>query len=328
MPKYLSLQIPKPCHENWDKMNPSQQGKFCGSCQKNVIDFTSMSDAQLANFFKRSKGEVCGRFNSEQLETDIFIPKKRIPWVRYFFQIALPAFLFSYKGYTQGKVKADTTISSNDKSCNHNNQDRIVLGGAVPFETTRTIAGHIIDDQGYPIPFATVAIKNTKSGVAADAFGAFSVNVNNNSILVVSSAGRNSIEIICANLKYDTITVQLNAPAMMGEIIITRVRRKKKIKTTSTTSEPTCTINTFSLYPNPLPSSSRINIKWTLPVNSNQTCLIYDMNGKLIQEEKVEINNKSIETGFILSNLFPGTYILRLIDEKSNKSSSQQFIVQ
>ncbi len=127
MSKNIQLSIPKPCHENWDAMtavekarpdDPVGRGKFCGSCQKQVVDFSSMSDRQVAEFFKKpSTGSVCGRFMTDQLDREIEIPRKRIPWLKYFFTIALPAFFVSLKSSasrTQGEIKvrkttADTT---------------------------------------------------------------------------------------------------------------------------------------------------------------------------------------------------------------------------
>jgi hypothetical protein len=118
MSKKLQLSIPTPCHENWDNMSPVQQGKFCGSCQRQVVDFSNMNDRQVAEFFKKpSTGSVCGRFMTDQLDRAIEIPKKRIPWLKYFFQFAIPAFLFSIKASaqkTQGtvgviKITKDTT---------------------------------------------------------------------------------------------------------------------------------------------------------------------------------------------------------------------------
>ena len=118
MSKKIQLTIAEPCHENWDGMTPVEKGKFCGSCQKQVVDFSNMSDRQVAEFFKKpilslSKGgSVCGRFMNDQLDREITIPRKRIPWVKYFFQIALPAFLMSMKVSAQkkqGKIKVVTT---------------------------------------------------------------------------------------------------------------------------------------------------------------------------------------------------------------------------
>lgn len=109
MAKKFQLNIPEPCHEDWDGMTPVEKGKFCGSCQKQVIDFSTMSDRELAQFFKKpSTGSVCGRFMTDQLERDFEIPKKRIPWLRYFFTMAIPAFFLSLKSVaakTQGQIR-------------------------------------------------------------------------------------------------------------------------------------------------------------------------------------------------------------------------------
>ena len=74
MSKKIQLSIAEPCHENCENMNPVEKGKFCGSCQKQVVDFSHMSDRQVAEFFKKpSTGSVCGRFMTDQLERDIEI---------------------------------------------------------------------------------------------------------------------------------------------------------------------------------------------------------------------------------------------------------------
>ncbi|MFZ1264064.1 MAG: carboxypeptidase-like regulatory domain-containing protein [Chitinophagaceae bacterium] len=124
MSKKLQLTIPTPCHENWDGMTPVEKGKFCGSCQKQVVDFSNVSDRDIAQFFKKpTTGSVCGRFMTDQLDRDIQIPKKRIPWVKYFFQFALPAFLLSIKLSAQtikGKVKAETVSTDTTRRPDYN----------------------------------------------------------------------------------------------------------------------------------------------------------------------------------------------------------------
>ena len=105
MSKKFQLQIPEPCHEDWNKMTPGDKGRFCDSCQKTVHDFTGMSDAQLIAFFKKpSTASVCGRFYNDQLERDFEIPRKRIPWMKYFFQFTIPIFLTSLKTHAQGNL--------------------------------------------------------------------------------------------------------------------------------------------------------------------------------------------------------------------------------
>ena len=62
----LSLTIPKPCHEKWDTMEVAEQGKFCASCQKTVIDFSSASDAIILSAMETNKS-ICGRLTTNQL---------------------------------------------------------------------------------------------------------------------------------------------------------------------------------------------------------------------------------------------------------------------
>src|SRR5690349_4041323 len=98
MSKHLQVSVQSPCSENWDAMTQVEKGRFCSSCQKQVVDFTNMSDRQIAEFFKKpSNGSVCGRFMEDQLNKDIPIPTKRIPWLKYFFQVTIPLFLLSLK---------------------------------------------------------------------------------------------------------------------------------------------------------------------------------------------------------------------------------------
>lgn len=72
--QHFTLSIPEPCSETWEQMTPCGTGKFCGSCQKTVIDFTDYSEAQIAAFFADKRGEsVCGRFYAAQIEKPFFL---------------------------------------------------------------------------------------------------------------------------------------------------------------------------------------------------------------------------------------------------------------
>ncbi|MCE3279741.1 MAG: hypothetical protein K0S44_1932 [Bacteroidetes bacterium] len=71
----LKISIPKPCHENWNKMTPNEKGAFCGKCAKTVIDFTKKSTEEIKNYFLSSTGtKTCGRFLNDQLSD----PKDKI----------------------------------------------------------------------------------------------------------------------------------------------------------------------------------------------------------------------------------------------------------
>src|SRR5215470_615046 len=132
MAKKLQLQVPVPCHEDWENMTNAEKGRFCASCQKTVIDFSNMSDREIALFFKKSSaGSVCGRFLEDQLNRDMEIPRKRIPWIKYFFQFLLPGFLISMKATAQGKVKVmeeETNVAVKNPKLLKNNKSTKYTG--------------------------------------------------------------------------------------------------------------------------------------------------------------------------------------------------------
>jgi hypothetical protein len=67
MNKYF-LHIDEPCTEDWDKMTPASQGRFCGSCQKTVFDFTNATDNDIIKHIEKMKGNMfCGQFEEGQL---------------------------------------------------------------------------------------------------------------------------------------------------------------------------------------------------------------------------------------------------------------------
>lgn len=70
MERNYKITIPKPCSESWDKMTPNENGRFCMSCAKTVIDFTEMLPEEVQHFFIQNKNkDICGRFKKSQLDT-------------------------------------------------------------------------------------------------------------------------------------------------------------------------------------------------------------------------------------------------------------------
>lgn len=94
--KGLYLSVPTPCEENWNDMPLSAGGRCCGSCQKTVVDFSLLSDAEIFAVISNSKGAVCGHFESWQLDRAIM---PGVPARHYF----VPAVLLS-AGLTLGIV--------------------------------------------------------------------------------------------------------------------------------------------------------------------------------------------------------------------------------
>lgn len=97
-PNRYKIHITEPCTENWDKMKSHPTGKFCDSCQKNVVDFTNKTEQEITEYIKAHEGEqMCGRFYNNQIETiriefDRNILFTEIPFWQKFLVILLVCF--------------------------------------------------------------------------------------------------------------------------------------------------------------------------------------------------------------------------------------------
>ncbi len=115
MERKFKITIPEPCHENWDKMTPKDNGRFCLNCSKTVVDLTAMLPDEIQHYFISHKN-VCGRLKSEQLgEINIQIPSQilysQIHYRKMFLLalfIAMGTTLFSCHDKDGNKKKIDT----------------------------------------------------------------------------------------------------------------------------------------------------------------------------------------------------------------------------
>ncbi|UPT65993.1 MAG: hypothetical protein M0D57_16030 [Sphingobacteriales bacterium JAD_PAG50586_3] len=62
----MKINVPQPCHEDWSKMTPQDQGRFCDVCQKCVVDFSLFTDREIIDYLQRNK-DACGSFDTHQL---------------------------------------------------------------------------------------------------------------------------------------------------------------------------------------------------------------------------------------------------------------------
>lgn len=68
----MQLNIQDPCQENWEKMTTNDLGKYCSKCEKNVIDFTGMTDKEIFLLMSKKEGKICGRIMHSQLQRPIY----------------------------------------------------------------------------------------------------------------------------------------------------------------------------------------------------------------------------------------------------------------
>ncbi len=78
MVRKYKITISEPCQEDWNKMTPNDQGRFCMSCAKTVVDFTAMLPEEVQHFFIQNQNQnICGRMRKSQLDSiTIQIPSR------------------------------------------------------------------------------------------------------------------------------------------------------------------------------------------------------------------------------------------------------------
>lgn len=83
----MNPQLEFSCPENWNAMSPQEGGRYCGSCEKVITDFSQMSNEEIIRQMNLSKGEKsCGSFKAYQLQ-DPFEDKRNL-LVRFYQRIA------------------------------------------------------------------------------------------------------------------------------------------------------------------------------------------------------------------------------------------------
>lgn len=63
----MDISIPQHCSQEWDKMKPTDGGKFCDICSMFVVDFTTMTREEIIDYKQKTEGKLCARISTYQL---------------------------------------------------------------------------------------------------------------------------------------------------------------------------------------------------------------------------------------------------------------------
>ncbi len=314
MAKKFQLSIPEPCHEDWNKMTTVDKGRFCASCQKNVVDFSMMSDHEIAQFFKKpSTGSVCGRFMEGQLNRDIEIPKKRIPWLKYFFQFALPAFLASAKVAAQGSVKI---ISKETVSV----KQRAVVGDTILHSPV------IKDNQEICLP----PVVGEVDPVTKSDAGAMKRKFNDTLVLpevTVVSLGFTKGKILKGMPSDKLGDDEFNNEMIFAGGVLrvtTKVERDTFLKRVSSFIHSP----RFKTYPNPVKSGATLNIEWTQTETGDYYMQIINQAGALVYNRQLWIDAEARVLNIQLPSVSAGIYFLRMTHRGSGKNFTEKIAIQ
>ena len=194
-----SVHINEPCQEHWDNMSAADGGRFCGSCQKVVTDFSGMNNTELANWLKEPKANVCGRFRMDQVSPGT---QKKHFYSKYRFKaVAFFALLFSRifapaEARAQGEPMPPKIVPSNTAKSIYTDSVVFHIGGSV---TTK---------KG-PLPFASLEVKVNGEKVPTvgycDGNGNFTLDV-------AAKNDQDQITIIFRKRRYHSVTIDMYEP--------------------------------------------------------------------------------------------------------------------
>ena len=82
-----------------------------------------------------------------------------------------------------------------------------------------TISGTVSDDEGIPLPGATVVVQNSSNGVSTDFDGLYSITANSGDVLVFSFVGYGDQSVTVGSS--DKIDISLTSEGALEEVIVT-----------------------------------------------------------------------------------------------------------
>ena len=170
MAKPIYLQLTKPCTERWDKMTPTQQGAYCSSCNKQVIDLTAKTENEIYELVTQHNGEMCARLTKQQLNTPIRKSELVNGWFNWRAIAASLGALLAFE-----KTKAATTGDSITVAAYDHTRTNKTEPDTTPVKPN-TITGIVVDSEtNEPLKYATVFIKDLHISTVTDSNGVFTI---------------------------------------------------------------------------------------------------------------------------------------------------------
>ncbi|WP_354578422.1 carboxypeptidase-like regulatory domain-containing protein [Hymenobacter sp. UYP22] len=197
-------------------MTPAVQGRHCAACDKVVVDFTRMTDAEVVAYLTQTSGQSCGRFRAEQLQRPLRMATEALVSRRW---LAAALALLG----TAGPAMAQSKLPALQ-------EQRMLVGEPVAptsISPDRVIRGRVIDAAtGEGLPGVTVLLKGSYVRIDTQADGSFELTLpewdNQESMLIFSIVGFDTKEHTIRSLQPadNFIKVRLNPDVKGWPVVI------------------------------------------------------------------------------------------------------------
>jgi hypothetical protein len=354
MGKNVQLRIDNPCSENWDHMRPDHQGRFCSSCEKTVVDFTGMSDQEVISWMTQQKGNICGRFQGEQLNRDLVAPPANLafpaslPPARKIGRLVIWRYLLTglLLSSEASSISAQSKSAGPPVSQHDSTSDKdIVTAGFVTTQQPPSrkndlpeiLRGRLMDENGRPIPYASIMTR-PGHGYVADSTGYFAIPRNSLSdehTLTISSVGYQTLVIDAVRMwknddeKIIPLKMQerlMGDVVVAGKVAVTRIKPSKKAAILLRDSLACIgfTKKALAVYPNPVARGAAVTLSVRLDEPGTYTVQLFSMSGAL--EETMPVESKTVLMN-IPATIPAGIYFIKLSHPAVKKVYTQQVVV-
>jgi hypothetical protein len=351
----LQVYIPEPCPENWNQMQPSGNGRYCGQCAKTVVDFSTMSDQQVLQYLSGTQGRICGRFAADQLNAPL-LPAAGKPQKPWWAVLLMPLLLLFGKSKAQqpvmGKPAMRTVprqqVAGPAKPLNKPNTVQCataILGEpAITPAAARQITGLVLNNDGQPVPFATVSVLPGNLKLMTDSAGRFSYmpnGENRNGKIRVEAIGYEAVETAAGNgqapltihlkllfSRLEDVTVISNPPERLYTIAggigytVTRQQLKK-----DTLINRVFRRSSFLVYPSPAKPGSQVRVD-TKRAGEFSLQLVNGNGAPLLHKAFDAVKGATVTSLALPANLARGVYYVVMTDEQTRKHESVKLLVQ
>lgn len=363
MKQQIQINIAEPCHENWNNMLPTDQGRFCMSCQQQVVDFSAMTDKEIIEHISAASKSICGRAGNDQLNRLLAAPPEpRRIWWRYWMGLAASFILLSAKTSAQLRYPKHPTVHTPPKQ-KKLPPPSIIMGTVAMVDgkkpVTIQVSGKVVDEKNNSIPYATVRLIGGDAAMAADSAGFFQLSTTADLSAVslsVSSVGYGSKTMALG----DTDGIKKSAASGgrviidMGNVLLSRqtlkevvvmgnktelvsivaggisfCRKSTRYEKIKNSFKEFAGVNEVKVYPNPVSVQGSFNISFAVKEAGRYNVQFTDAAGKILGGRQINLtHNKQVE--HFEGNIFAGTgiYFVTVIGSQNNKVYSNKVLVQ
>jgi len=298
-------------------MTPSEQGRFCGSCQKTVVDFTLMTDKELLDYFSKAAQHTCGRFLNDQLNKELQPTKikKRFSWA-YVWNIMLATFLITEANAQVTPVKKKKTeMVLPDVSTKMGDMEMVKLGE----EVKREIKGVVFDSaNNTPLAGASIIVKGTSRGVVTDSLGNFKLLIDKDE----------PVELMVSYIGYQTQALKIDSstnrqeiklamsPMLYGDVVVVggySIVHKKSKKKIINDWKPAILKKDIKIFPNPVMKGNNIQASLSLKQAGEYKMELLNVQGEVMTVQKLQMMTKEQAVTIpTQSGWAPGIYLVRI----------------